>query len=74
MRTSYFSFGQIHAYSFNGHTLDKDVLVKITAENPREVMMKFFGTHWGFEYGEEILEDLEYFPRGIYDLTNNKWI
>ena len=41
MKTRYFSFGQTHTHSFNGHTLDKDCIVKITAENPREIMVEF---------------------------------
>ncbi|WP_394264982.1 hypothetical protein [Bergeyella zoohelcum] len=38
MKTYYFTFGQNHTHSFNGHTLDKDCVVKITDENPREKM------------------------------------
>ena len=43
MKTSYFSFGQAHTHSCNGHTLDKNCLVKITAEKPREVMTEQYG-------------------------------
>ena len=65
MKTRYFSFGQTHTHSFNGHTLDKDCIVKITAENPRD--------KWGFEYTDFTEESLRYFPRGVYNLTENKW-
>lgn len=68
---SYFSFGQEHAHRCNGHTLDKDVIVKIEHENPRAVMEEHFGRKWGFEYNK--LPDMRYFPRGIYNLTTNKW-
>lgn len=71
MKTSYFSFGQAHTHSCNGHTLDKNCLVKITAEKPREVMIEHFGAVWGFEYDE--IPDIQFFPRGVYNLTENKW-
>lgn len=71
MKTRYFTLGQQHIYRFNGHVLDKDSVIKITAEDPREVMFEHFGSHWGFEYDSE--PEMEYFPRGIYNLTENKW-
>lgn len=61
----------MHVYRFNGHTLDKDCVVKITAENPRAEMEKHFGLAWGFQY--EKCPEMKYFPRGIYNLTENKW-
>ena len=73
MKTRYFSFGQNHTHSFNGHTLDKDCIVKITAENPREIMVENFQDKWGFEYTDFTEESLRYFPRGVYNLTENKW-
>ena len=45
MITSYFTLGQSHIYRLNGQTLDRDCVIKITAEN----------------------------PRGVYNLTDNKW-
>lgn len=71
MRTSYFTLGQSYVYRFNGQTLDHDCVIKITAEDPRAVMFEYFGSHWGFEYDNE--PEMEYFPRGIYNLTENKW-
>ena len=50
MKTRYFSFGQKHTHSLNGHTLDKNCIVKITAENPREIMVDYFQSEWCFEY------------------------
>lgn len=52
MRTSYFTFGQNHAHSVNGRTFDKDTIVKITAEEPRDVIVAHFGLKWAMEYDE----------------------
>ena len=71
MRTSYFTLGQSHVYRFNGQNLDRDCVIKITAENPRDVMIEYFGLEWAFEYDER--PEMRYFPRGIYNLTENKW-
>ena len=73
MKTRYFSFGQKHTHSLNGHTLDKNCMVKITAENPREIMVEHFQHEWAFEYTDFTEESLNYFPRGVYNLTENKW-
>ncbi len=67
MRTSYFTFGQQHAHSVSGFTYDKDVVVKITAEEPRDVMFEYFGDKWGMEYAE--CPELKYFPRGIKEIN-----
>lgn len=74
MITRYFTFGQTHVHSINGHTLDKDCVVKITAENPRTVMVEYFKDEWSFEYSNFTENDLRYFPRGVYDLNKNKWL
>lgn len=71
MKTSYFTLGQIHIYKHNGHTLDHDCVIKITAEDPRKVMVELFDYAWAFEYNK--CPDMKYFPRGIYNLTENKW-
>ena len=71
MRTSYFTLGQSHVYRLNGQTLDCDCVIKITAENPRDVMVEHFGLEWAFEYNER--PEMRYFPRGVYNLTDNKW-
>ena len=71
MRTSYFTLGQSHIYRFNGQTLDRDCVIKITAENPSEVMGEYVGLEWAFEYDK--CPEMRYFPRGVYNLTDNKW-
>lgn len=50
MSTKYFTFGQSHTHSFNGKTLDKDTLVEITCDNPRDRMFEFFGDKWAMQY------------------------
>jgi len=71
MITSYFTLGQSHIYRLNGQTLDRDCVIKITAENPRELMVEHFGLEWAFEHNK--CPQMKYFPRGIYNLTENKW-
>lgn len=66
LRTSYFTFGQSHAHAVNGFTFDKDVVVKITAPDPRSVMCEHFGAKWAFEYDQ--CPDMGHFPRGIKEL------
>jgi hypothetical protein len=67
MRTAYFSFGFGHAHNVNGFTYDKDILVKITADDPRKVMFDTFGAKWAMEYDEP--PDPIYYPRGIKELA-----
>lgn len=62
-KTRWFTFGQSHAHSVDGFTYDKDVVVQITAEDPRSEMVKAFGMKWGMEYRER--PKMDYFPRGI---------
>lgn len=66
--TRYYTFGFDHAHAVGGFTYDKDIVVKITAPDPRAVMLATFGREWSFEYTKEQL-DLSYFPRGIKELA-----
>ena len=72
MRTSYFALGRNHTHRHNGTTLDRDIVLKITSEDPRDTMVELFGLVWSFQYDDQ--PDMKYFPRGIYeiDLTNNQ--
>lgn len=64
--TSYFTFGQTHEHSVNGITVNRDVVVKITAEDPSKVMTELFGTAWAMEYPG--LPDLAFYPGGVLEL------
>lgn len=66
MKTAYFTFGQCHVHTVNGVTWDKNVVCKITAADPRQVMFDTFGTIWAMHYDEP--PDLAFFPRGIIEL------
>lgn len=68
MTTSYFTFGQCHAHAVNGITFDKDCVVEITAEDPRQTMVDTFGAKWSMQYDEMPPETLRHFPRGIIKL------
>lgn len=74
MKTSYFTFGFGHAHQFNGITLDHNIVLKITSEDPRDLMFAMFGPKWAFEYDSFDEVSLSYYPRGIYeiDVSNNK--
>lgn len=65
MKTSYFTFGQDHIHSYEGKTVDRETVVKITAENPRSRMVELFGTKWAFEYSDIADLRMEYYPGGI---------
>lgn len=74
-KTHYFTFGQDHAHRLPNITLDKDIVIKITDEDPRAKMFSLFGPVWAFEYVDK--DDLElekYYPRGIYDFNTGKVI
>lgn len=74
MKTHYFTLGQTCIHRFNGHILDKDCLIKITAENPSAVMKEHFQYQWAFEYTQAPNKyEREFYPRGIYDLNKNIW-
>ena len=64
---SYFTLGQEHVHSYNGITLDKDCVIEIECDNPREKMFELFRNKWSLEYDNEPPE-MKYFPRGIIKL------
>jgi len=66
MKTSYFTFGQSHVHKVNGKVFDKDCVVKITDDDPRDVMFKIFGRSWAFQH--HYLPDMKYYPRGVIEL------
>ncbi len=69
MTTQYFTFGQDHVHSVSGFTYDKDVIVKITADDPRQIMFDTFGPKWSMQYNENELDDLlRWFPRGVKEI------
>ena len=66
-KTRYFTLGQDHAHRVNNVTLDKNIVVKITSEDPRSRMVELCKTKWAFEYNEK--PNMSYYPRGIVDLS-----
>lgn len=62
-RTAWFTFGQGQAHHTAGMTFDPDVVVEITAEDPRAEMVRLFGTRWAMEYDE--VPEQHYFPGGM---------
>lgn len=66
-KTLWFTFGQGQAHHLAGFTYDPDIVVKITAADPRARMVELFGMEWSMQYGEE--PDLTFFPRGVKELA-----
>lgn len=67
LTTRYFTFGFDHAHAVDGFTYDKDIVVRITAPDPRAVMFETFGMQWSFMYDHP--PDMKFFPRGIKELV-----
>jgi hypothetical protein len=69
MKTKIFTFGQGQSHEYMGTRVDKDTIIKMTAENPRKAMFDIFGSEWAFEYEEKQLDDItKYYPHG-FDLV-----
>lgn len=49
-KTSWFSFGHNHVHEIDGQLFDHDTIVRISAPDPRAVMVAMFGQKWAFEY------------------------
>lgn len=73
MTTAYFTFGQEHAHRVGGFTYDKNVVVKITAHDPRQVMFDTFGPKWAMQYQPHEIDEvfMRYFPRGVKELNGS---
>ncbi len=63
MKKFYFTFGQDHIHEIDGFIFDKDVVVEIENDDPRDTMFKIFGRKWAMQYYEK--PNMDYFPRGI---------
>lgn len=65
MMTCWYTFGAGQAHHINGFTYDPNIVVQITAEDPRAVMNQWFGRRWSMEY--HTIKDVkpEFYPRGI---------
>ncbi len=64
----YISFGQDHAHSVAGHTLDKNSIAVIQCKDHidgRAIDFELFGDKFGTSYTEEeINKAMHHFPRG----------
>lgn len=74
---TYFTFGQNHTHSFQGHTLDKDIVIcfsGVPATKARDLMFHYFGKEWCFQYSHEDVARsnmMQHFPRGILTIHPN---
>lgn len=67
---TYVTFGQDHAHSVNGKTLDKDCVAVINASNEEEgqkIAFELFGPKFSFSYAEEKFDtrNMHYYLRGF---------
>jgi hypothetical protein len=53
MTTRFFTFGFDHEHEKLGRRFDRTTIVKITADDPRQLMHFVFGSWWSFEYPED---------------------
>ena len=71
---TYITFGQIHAHSYGGHTLDKDSIACIEHEanlSGHVIAMSIFNGvfHQAIPEDSFVVEEmLQHFPRGIINL------
>lgn len=66
MKTRWYTFGQAHRHDFMGTVIDRDMVLRVTAEDPAYEIGRRFGTRWSMEYDHQ--PDLRYFPRGCFEL------
>lgn len=71
---TYVTFGQTHAHSVNGKTLDKDTVAVIKSESMergREIAFELFGPKFCFEYPEQYWNesDMKHFPKGYVEVN-----
>jgi hypothetical protein len=66
--TEFFTFGEGHCHEINGTVYDKDVILKITANDPRAVMFGLFGVEWSMCYTQP--PDAKFYPRGTIELPD----
>lgn len=72
VQTSYFTFGHGHRHQLPGFTFDKDVIVAVTAKDPRAVMFTVFGNKWSMQHDDPDQvhnpEFMRFFSRGVKEL------
>lgn len=67
LKTRYFTFGFQHVHEYEDEIFDRNTVVKITSQDPRQTMVSIFGTQWSFEHREKDL-DMKFFPGGIIEI------
>ncbi len=70
MIIKYFTFGANHTSNLDGISFDDTWVIKIIANEPRQVMFKYFGDKWSSEYDK--LPDTKIFSGGIYDIIKRR--
>lgn len=62
MPTAWFSFGYDHRHEIDGVALHRNTIARVTAPDPRALMLALFGTEWSSQYREppthELMRDL----------------
>jgi len=69
----YFTFGQDHIHRLPNTLVDRDCVIEIHADSYKDARLKMFdtfGRRWAFQY--ENIPNMNYFPRGIFNLNGDK--
>lgn len=64
---SFVTFGQSHVHVIGQHRIDKDCVAKISGG--RDAVFDMFGKRFFTSYEDEDMINMQYFPRGVIDLT-----
>jgi hypothetical protein len=67
--TKWYTFGYGQAHHVGGVTFDPDIVVEITAPDPRVRMIELFGLRWSMEYDSLEAVDMRFYPRGVQVMT-----
>jgi len=66
----YVTFGQDHVHEINGVIFDKTCVAKVKGD--REDVFKIFGPEFCMEYDRPEFIRLQFFPRGIIEVPEDK--
>ena len=71
---TYVTFGQDHRHEIDGKIFDRDCVGVINGT--REDVFRIFGKKFCFEYNEKEFKtySMKYYPRGLIELNNEKFI
>lgn len=73
-RVAYFTFGYDHIHMIGEKTLDRDTVVRVEHESPRDEMMRVFGSRWSDEYISLAHLEFKKYYNQVYDLATHRFL